>query len=115
MVKVPFGQSLYMQNIQGTSSWEQIITHVPWNDIFASVWSYFKHLCTILRQQGMFKVLEYQSILEIRDAQGRRAAFKKREKVRYLQNNIIAYQDQAWGDGEILINYRCSPSVPVDT
>ena len=40
--------------------------------------------------------------------------FSKRQRVRYLQNNIIAYQDQAWGDGEMLVNYRCSPGVPVD-
>jgi hypothetical protein len=34
--------------------------------------------------------------------------------VKFLQNNIIAYQDQAWGDGKILINYRCAPGSPVD-
>jgi hypothetical protein len=34
--------------------------------------------------------------------------------VRYLQDNIIAYQDQAWGDGDILQNYSCSPGTPVD-
>ncbi|MGD8968956.1 MAG: hypothetical protein PVI07_15730, partial [Anaerolineae bacterium] len=27
---------------------------------------------------------------------------------------MIAYQDQAWGDGEILLNYRCTPGTPVD-
>ena len=45
---------------------------------------------------------------------GKRASFRKREKVRYLQDNIIAYQDQAWGDGEILLRYRCSPGKAVD-
>ena len=34
--------------------------------------------------------------------------------MRYLQDNVIAYQDQAWGDGEILLNYRCTPGKPVD-
>ena len=34
--------------------------------------------------------------------------------MRYRQNNIIAYQDNAWGDGKILIDYRCSPGVVVD-
>ena len=37
-----------------------------------------------------------------------------REQVRYLQDNIIAYQDQGWGDGESLLNYQCSPGVVVD-
>jgi len=31
-----------------------------------------------------------------------------------LQDNIIAYQDHAWGDGEILLNYRTNRGVPVD-
>ena len=35
-------------------------------------------------------------------------------RVRYLQDHILAYQDYAWGDGEILRNYRCTPGTPVD-
>jgi hypothetical protein len=30
------------------------------------------------------------------------------------QDNIIAYQDQAWGPGKIFADYKCSPGVPVD-
>ena len=63
----------------------------------------------------MYEVLEFESSLELKDSRGRMAIFKKREKVCYLQDNIIAYQDQAWSDGDILVNYRCSPGVPVDT
>jgi len=58
--------------------------------------------------------LEYESTLELLDKRGEKAVFHKRERVRYLQNNIIAYQDQAWGDGRILLNYRCTPGKPVD-
>ena len=58
---------------------------------------------------GMYEVLEYESTLELKDRGGKRAAFKKREKVRCLQDNVIAYQNQAWGDGEILVNCRCTP------
>ena len=58
--------------------------------------------------------MEYESTLELMDPRGNQAMFRKREKVRYLQDNIIAYQDQAWGDGKILMEYRCSPGKPVD-
>ncbi len=34
--------------------------------------------------------------------------------MRYLQDNIIAYMDQAWGDGKFLLDYRCSPGAAVD-
>ena len=53
--------------------------------------------------------------MTIHDPKGKSATLTKYEKVRFLQDNIIAYQDQAWGDGKILQNYRCSPGVPVDT
>jgi hypothetical protein len=62
----------------------------------------------------MYEVLEYESTLELLDRHGKRASFKKREKVRYRQNNIIAYQDQGWSDGQSLLDYRCSPGVVVD-
>lgn len=62
----------------------------------------------------MYEALEYNSTLELCDKKGERARVTKHEKILYLQNSIIAYQDQAWGDGDILINYRCSPGVPVD-
>jgi len=62
----------------------------------------------------MYEVIYYESTLELLDKRGERALVRKHEKVRYLQNSIIAYQDQAWGDGEILINYRCAPGIPVD-
>jgi hypothetical protein len=62
----------------------------------------------------MFEVLDYETILEISDRNGRKAKVFKNQKVRYLQDNIIAYQDQAWGDGEILKNYQSSKGKPVD-
>jgi len=66
------------------------------------------------RIKAAIEVLEYESTLELKGGGGKRATFKKREKVCYLQNNVIACQDQAWGDGEILVNCRCSPGIPVD-
>ena len=52
--------------------------------------------------------------IDVKDFDGKKAIVKKRQKVRYLQNNIISYQDQAWGDGKIFVNYRCSPGAKVD-
>jgi hypothetical protein len=83
-------------------------------DILAGAWKLAKTLWRGMADEGMYEVLEYESTLEIKDRKGKRATFSKRQKVRYLQNNIIAYQDQAWGDGEILVDYRCTPGVVVD-
>jgi hypothetical protein len=66
------------------------------------------------RNDGMYRVLAYESDLELIDTKGYKARFCKKEKLQYLQDNIIAYQDQAWGDGKILVDYQCKPGIPVD-
>jgi hypothetical protein len=91
-----------------------VLFGLPWIEIIAEIWKLSRRLWQGLADEGMYEVLEYESVLELKDKRGQKASFQKREKVRYRQNNIIAYQDHAWGDGEILIDYRCSPGVVVD-
>lgn len=67
-----------------------------------------------LTQSGMYEVTDYEAKLELADATGKLATVKKRQQVRYLQDNIIAYQDQAWGDGQIALNYQTSVGTAVD-
>jgi len=87
---------------------------ISWLDLLGGIKKigqrFFQKLC----QGEMYEVLEYDSTLELHDCKGKRATYRKRQKVRYLQDNIIAFEDQAWGDGEILVDYKCSPGVPVD-
>jgi len=65
-------------------------------------------------KQGMYEVLRYETTLELLDVKGKESIFTKKEEVKFLQNNIIAFQDQAWGSGKILLDYQCSPGIPVD-
>jgi len=90
------------------------LLHVPWLEILIELWKVGQKLLRGLAEEGMYEVLDYHFTLELLDPRGRRAHAYKHEKVRYLQNHIIAYQDEAWGDGKILIDYRCSPGIPVD-
>ena len=80
----------------------------------AEGWKLGRKLWRGLADEGMYEVLDYQVRLEIKDKHGKRVIHQKRERVRYMQNNIIAYQDQAWGDGNFLVNYRCTPGEGVD-
>jgi hypothetical protein len=91
-----------------------ILLDMPWRQVFSDLWNVGKGMLSKLGSQGLYEVLEYESTLVLKDKNGERATFNKRQKVRYLQDSIIAYQDQAWGDGKILLNYRCSPGKPVD-
>jgi hypothetical protein len=91
-----------------------LLLGLPWIDIVGEAWKLGRQVLRTASDRSMYEVLEYESTLELKDRGGKRAAFQKREKVRYLQDSIIAYQDQAWGDGEILIDYCCTPGTPVD-
>ena len=78
------------------------------------LWKFGKRFSFRKSSQGMYEVLDYESCLELVDAKGKKAILNKCERVRFLQDNIIAYQDKAWGDGNIFANYKCSPGVEVD-
>lgn len=82
--------------------------------VLVELWKIGKNTIWGLTNQGIYETLEYESRLEIQNRKGTRATFGKRKKVRYLQDNIIAYQDYCWGDGEILLNYRSSRGKAVD-
>jgi hypothetical protein len=84
------------------------------NNIFHKIPEMINEIKLWFAAKGMFEVLDYETILEIKDRYGRKAKVTKNQKVKYLQDNIIAYQDQAWGDGEILKNYQSSKGKPVD-
>src|SRR5688572_14872559 len=77
-----------------------------WLETLAELWMLWRQIASGILDQGLYEVLEYEGTLELLDKRGVRAQFRKREKVRYLQNSTIAYQDQAWGDGKILLNYK---------
>lgn len=91
-----------------------VLFGLPWLEIAAEAWKFGRKIWRGLAEEGMYEVLEYEAVYELKDKRGKRAHFSKRQRVRYLQNNIISYLDQAWGDGEILLNYQCSPGVESD-
>lgn len=67
------------------------------------------------RFDGTYKVHEHEVQLGLIDDQGKQAIYQKRQQVVFLHNDITAIQDQAWGDGDLFADYKCSPGIPVDT
>ncbi len=78
------------------------------------LWRLGRRVLASRAHEGMYEVLDYESRLELLDTRGEKAVLYKRQRVRFLQDHILAYQDKAWGDGEIFADYQCSPGVPVD-
>jgi len=91
-----------------------ILFDLPWLELIGELWRFGRKIARGLANEGVYEVLDYECQLELQDRDGKIAHIEKTEKIRYLQDYITTYQDQAWGDGEILQNYRCSPGVPVD-
>lgn len=87
---------------------------LPWFEIAGTIWKIGRKLMRGLSNEGVYEVLDYECTLELKDEEGRIAIIRKTEKVRYLQDYIITYQDQAWGSGNIFLDYKCSPGIPVD-
>src|SRR5258707_1128686 len=83
-------------------------------EIIATLFRLAKHIFSAKTHEGMYEVLGLDLRLELQDTKGHKAILYKTEKVRFLQDNIIAYQDKAWGDGKIFADYKCSPGVAVD-
>ncbi len=87
---------------------------LSWFEVIGDLWKIGKKLMRGLSSEGMYEVLDYESTLEILDDKGKAATFQEYKKVRFLQDEIIAFQDYAWGDGEILIDYKTSRGKAVD-
>ena len=78
------------------------------------IWNVLGQLRTRFRYHGLYEILEYDATLEILDSKGKKAILTRREVIRFLQDNVVAIHDHAWGDGRLFAEYRCQPGVPVD-
>jgi hypothetical protein len=72
-----------------------------------------RRLMAYPHEEGLYEFLIYDATLELRDAKGRTAIFRKHQRVKFLQNNI-AFEDVAWGDGKLFARYRVAPGVVAD-
>lgn len=77
-------------------------------------WDLVSQLRDRIGYHGMYEILDYHSTLDISDERGEHALLARREVIRFLQDNVVAIHDHAWGDGELFAAYRCQPGIPVD-
>ncbi|MCL5428507.1 MAG: hypothetical protein M1347_01725 [Chloroflexi bacterium] len=82
-------------------------------ELSGRLWAIGSKVLRGFSSEGMYEVLDYETALEIHDPKGKKATLSKRMKVRYLQDNIIAFQDTYWAHGNVT-GYRVSPGKPVD-
>ncbi len=87
---------------------------LDWIPLIFELYKDVKKFLSHASHEGLYETLEYESVVELIDPKGEVALFKKRQRVKFLQDNIIAFQDRAWGEGEFLSDYHCSPGLVVD-
>ena len=63
---------------------------------------------------GTYEILDYDATLGIKDPQSKKAVLTRRQVVRFLQDNVVAFHDHSWGDGRLFAKYPCQLGVPVD-
>ena len=100
--------------LSNVTDWVNKILDILWLRIAEKVGDAASEVVKKIFADGVYEVLDQDSTLEIHDPRGIRGTFSKTRKIRYLQNNVVAIQDYAWGDGIILLNYHTSHGKPVD-
>lgn len=91
-----------------------ILFEWPIVELIAEGWKYGRKLWRGFSNEGIYEVGVHEASLDILDRDGKRAIVNTRQNVRYLQDNVIAFQAQGWGDGKIFVNFKCSPGVVAD-
>lgn len=109
-------QTTYSENMDFASIVKAIAALLSLDLIPVMVDAYraVRKLITHEYHEGLYEVFEYDAVLELLDTEGKIAVFKKRLRVKFLQDYVLAFQDYAWGDGDIFVEYKCSPGVVVD-
>lgn len=88
------------------------IFSLEWIPVLFSLYQDLREILT--NGQGMYEILEYDSSIKLVDTAGKNAILKRQQKVRFLQNHVIAFQDHVWGEGELFEKYNVSPGVVAD-
>ncbi len=78
------------------------------------VWDLVSQVRDRVGYHSMYDILAYDAMLELHSPDGEEASITRHQVIRFLQNNVVAIHDHAWGDGELFAEYHCQPGMPVD-
>jgi hypothetical protein len=111
---MPKPNEIQTMNIGG-NAWGVLfrLINSDWVALILQAWRLLRAITTE-QAIGLYEVLDFEHMLELCDTRGKKAIYHKRETVRFLQDFVTAYEDQAWGRGQVFADYKCSPGVPVD-
>lgn len=91
-----------------------LLTRLLESDLLPHLIKLFLQWLQESRFRGQYRFKSYHARLELLDETGSSALYTKKQTIEFLADGVIAIQDQAYGDGELFAEYRCSPGVMVD-
>jgi hypothetical protein len=79
----------------------------------ATLWAIYS-LYIRERYGDVYETIELEQEFDLYDATGAEAIRSLHRTVRFLQNDVLAIRDYTWGDGQLNVDYECSPGRAVD-
>jgi len=78
----------------GASVWNLLfrLINSDWATLILQVWQLLRAITTE-QAIGLYEVLDFEHLLELCDVQGKKAIYRKRETVRFLQDFVTAYEE----------------------
>lgn len=61
------------------------------------------------RRGWIYEILNFEETWEICDNRGSKVVVTKAMDVTFLRDNVVAFTDPAWGDGDLFAEYSCRP------
>ena len=78
-------------NIEEITRFITVGLGMNWFELIGETWKLGRKLMRGHASEGTYEVLEYATVLDIHDVEGRIATIRKWLKIRYSQNNIITF------------------------
>jgi hypothetical protein len=85
------------------------MTTEPKDSQFPSpITSMFEEIQDAPRDRFPFETIKFSGRVEILDREGRVARFRRRQRIRFLEDGVSVFFDRIWGEGVLLAGYQTS-------
>lgn len=84
-------------------------------EALGGLWKFGKKISRGFSNEGVYEIIDYETTLTLHDPKGKKATLRKREEVKFLQDGVVVFEDFGWGEGSVMLNYKCSPGKVVDS
>lgn len=67
------------------------------------------HLAGVFKPSALYDVLNFEATIEVKDSRGYQAVYSKKQRLRFLKDNVSTVYDYGWGTGNAFASHRVEP------